>query len=134
MNTNKSLKHTGRKPPAKPFTGKEGIATRFSKDRQPSPEAKSKGKRKSKLLSELLELSFGGKNQVKMRKAAAMYLGIPESEITIEDVMNFRQIEKSISKSNTFAYNSVMDRAFGKPKQVTEEVGEGRKIVVTIKD
>lgn len=129
-----SAKKTSIKRPSKgrvPFRGAVD-GKPFSKDNQPSPEAKSKGKKKSKLLTELLELTFKGPTRGKIKAAMAKYMGIPEEELTVEDMMHGRQIERAISKSNTFAYMAVMDRAFGKPKQITEEVGD-KKIVVTIK-
>src|SRR5690349_11285957 len=78
----------------------------FSKDYQPSGEAKSKGKRKARLLKDIFELAFVGPKGGKMKKAAAAYLNIPEEEISVEDMLHIRQIQAAISKQNTFAYNS----------------------------
>ena len=104
---------TKKRPPA------NGV--KFSKDNQPSGEAKSAGKIKKKkgmeLAKAVLELSFKGMKNSALKKAAAEYYGIDESEITVEMMLLFRQAEKAIQKADTFAFNAVMDRAHGKPKQ-----------------
>ena len=117
-------KSTGKRPPLK---GKQ-----FSSDYQPSGEAKSRGWRKSKLLKDILDMAWNGRSGAKLRATAAEYLNIPEDQLTVEDLMNFRQIELAIKKQNTFAYTAVMDRAHGKPVQPVQEQGK-KKIVITIK-
>lgn len=99
----------------------KGAATRFTSENQPSNELKKKGHAKRRLLKDLLEMAFTGPKGGKLKKAAATYLGIPEEELTVEDMMHFRQIERAIGKQNTFAYMAVMDRAFGKPKGQGDE-------------
>jgi ribosomal 50S subunit-associated protein YjgA (DUF615 family) len=120
----RKTKTTKKRPPE---NGKK-----FSKDYQPSGENKSKGKAKSRLLKDLLEMAFVGAKGAKLRKAAAAYMNLPEETITLEDMMHYRQIEKAISKSNTFAYQAVLDRAYGKPVQPIEDESP-KKIIVTIK-
>jgi hypothetical protein len=104
---------TKRRPPA---NGKK-----FSKDNQPLPEAKSAGKMKKKkgmeLAKAVLDLTFKGMKDSALKKAAAEYYGIDESEITVEMMLLFRQAEKAIQKADTLAFNAIMDRAHGKPKQ-----------------
>lgn len=92
----------------------------FSKENQPSPEAKSKGwdrKRVGKeLAAQILSLKFKGANNSPLLKNIASYFGVKEKDITVEMMMMFRQAEKAISKSDTFAFNAFMDRAHGKAK------------------
>lgn len=107
--------------------------TRFSSDNQPTGEQKSRGwwkkRRGKKLLQSILNLDFDGttvdpstgeKQQNIVKKQAAIYFQIPEEFITVEMIMSFRQIGMAIQRGDTSAYNSVMDRAFGKPKEVPE--------------
>jgi hypothetical protein len=131
-----ATKRNKKEPSAGPgkLTGANGIGTRFSSDNQPTGEAKSAGHKKRRMLKDILELTFAGPKGSKLKKTAAAYLGLPEEEITVEDMLNFRQIERAIGKSNTFAYMAVMDRAFGKPVQaIKPEDDEGFKIKVTLK-
>jgi hypothetical protein len=100
----------------------------FSADNQPSGELKSEGKKKARLLKDLLSIStskeFGSEEQNNYRRLTSQYLGIPEEQVDIQMIMHFRQIQRAISKSDTYAYTAVMDRAFGKPKQQTEITGK----------
>lgn len=91
----------------------------FTKDNQPSSEAKKAGWQKRKILKQLLELSTGAtfnNSTTDYRQLAANYFGIEPEEVTVETVMTFRQIEKAIMKADTPAFIAVMDRAHGKPK------------------
>jgi hypothetical protein len=115
------------KPPKRP--GKGGIIPPdpkkpFSKKYQPSPEAKKAGwakkKRAQELVKAVLDLQFKGKAGSRVRKEAADYFGIAASEITVETMLVFRQAQRAIEKSDTPAFNAVMDRAFGKPKEKVE--------------
>lgn len=106
----------GQKPPVttKPFT----------KENQPSNEAKKAGWAKRKKLTELLEISTGVKFDGSLkdyRGMAAQFFDIDTSEVTVKMMMEFRQIEKAILKGDTFAYTAVMDRAYGKPKTAEED-------------
>lgn len=114
----------------------------FSADNQPSGKAKSEGKAAAKrgreLTKALLELTFTGAKDSPLKKAIAEYFGVPAEDLTIEMMMNMRQMEKAIQKADTFAYNAVMARAFGMPKQQTEVTGKdgqpigGTKVVKLI--
>lgn len=112
----KSEKTTNKRPP---LQGKK-----FSKEYQPSGEAKSKGKVKSRLLKDILEMAFVGPKGGRLKKAAAAYLDIQEEDLTVEDILHIRQIQVAVSKQNTFAYNSIMNRVYGLPKQKTELTGK----------
>lgn len=96
----------------------------FTKDSQPSPEAKKAGWAKrlkgQELAKAVLELAFKGASKSELKKEAALYYNVSESEITVEMMLLFRQAEKAIDKSDTYAFNSIMDRAFGKPKEKIE--------------
>lgn len=116
-------KTTKRRPPS------NGV--KFSKENQPTGAAKSAGMRKKRLLKDIMAMAFKGPKGGKLKKLAANYMGVPEDSLTTEDMLHFRQIERAISKSNTFAYMALMDRAFGKPKGSDDEIP--KKIVVTIK-
>lgn len=118
---------TTEKPPKKP--GKGGVIPPdpkkpFSKENQPSAEAKKAGwakkKRAQELAKAVLELSFKGMKDSKLKQQAAEYFGIPQKELTVEMMLLFRQAEKAIQKADTQAFNAIMDRAFGKPKEKVE--------------
>ena len=100
----------------------------FSSDNQPSGELKSEGKRKARLLKDLLAITvskkIGTNEEKEWVRLAAKYFQIPEDEIDIQQLLHFRQIQRALTKSDTYAYTAVMDRAFGKPKQQTELTGK----------
>lgn len=98
-----------------PDTGKK-----YSAEYQPAPEAKSAGKQKKKLLKDVLNAALNPKGEhAKMIAACAEYMEKDAGEITLADLMHFRQAQKAISKQDTFAYQAVMDRAYGKPENKT---------------
>jgi hypothetical protein len=103
----------GRKPPPD--------SAKFTSTNQPSGEAKKNGRLKNKtgieLARAILQLSFEGAKDSPLKKAAAEYFKISEQEITVEMMLMFRQAEKAVQKGDTRAFEAVMDRAFGKPKQ-----------------
>ena len=112
------------KKPVKKSVGKNGVPTPktpkpFSKTHQPSNAVKQAGWDRKKLLKDMLGLTTNGKfpDKKDYRKLASQYLGINEEDVTIKMVMDFKQIEKAITKGDTFAYVAVNDRAFGKPTQ-----------------
>lgn len=93
----------------------------FSKDNQPSPEAKSAGKLKGKRGQELARALLAiHAPESDHRAACAAYLNIPDDEITIEMMMVYRQAQKALDGQDTPAFNAVTDRAFGKPKEYHE--------------
>lgn len=106
-------------------TGKNSIRPHhspkpFTSENQPSPEAKRAGQRRYWALKELLNLPAGrafkegGKDYV---KACAEWFGIEIEEVTVKLLMEFRQVEKAVKKSDTNAFKAIQDRAFGKPRQ-----------------
>ena len=105
----------------------------FTSESQPSGEQKSRGWWKKKkgrfLMQALLNLDFNGtqidpetqqKQENQIKKQASAYFNIPEAFITNEMIMNMKQMAKAINTGDTQAFNSVMDRAYGKPKEHIE--------------
>lgn len=74
MASSKSTQKTVKKRPAKPFTGAEGKKHQFTKDNQPSPEAKKKGweelRKERHLTQSIIKELIGddGKPNVKFKK------------------------------------------------------------------
>jgi hypothetical protein len=99
----------------------------FTTENQPTPEAKKAGwlkkKRAQELVKAVLELGFQGKKNKSLRKEAAEYFTIDENEITFELMLLFKQTKKAIDDSDTPAFNALMDRGYGKPKEKLEHSG-----------
>ncbi len=108
----------------------------FAVQKQPTPEAKSAGWKKKRLLKDLLELTtrsmFEG-SQKDYTKITATYFGIPEEDVSVEIIMQYRQIEKAIMKGDTIAFNAIMDRAYGKPTQPLSADEDFGKVKITIR-
>lgn len=127
---------TSVKPATKP-AGKGGTPVPdgipFSKENQPSSESKKAGWARRAALKDLLKIvttkKFDGDDN-DYKKQTAKYFGIPENEVTILMVMEFRQIHKAITGADTSAFNAVMDRAYGRVKQAGEDP---QHLVITIK-
>lgn len=100
------------------------MGKQFTSEYQPSPESKRLGRLKKRTLKDLSNLvisseHIGGKAVIKF---VATFLGIPEEEvkeehITMEMAMHLRQLEKAIKTGDTYAWNSLMDRIYGRAKQ-----------------
>lgn len=137
-----SKKKTSEKPARKP--GRNGTIlpdppNPFTSENQPSPEAKRAGwlkkKRGPELAKAILDLAFKGQKNQKLKKAAATYFGLPETEITNEMMLLFKQAEKAIQYADTQAFNAFMDRAYGKPKEKLEHSGpDDKPIEIESKD
>lgn len=105
---------TGRGGTPVPKNGKK-----FSAEHQPSSDKKKAGWSKKKALKDILALSTGKVfkgGEDAFRKLASQYLGIPEKEVNIRIMMEFRQIQKAIAGGDTSAFNAIFDRAYGKVK------------------
>jgi hypothetical protein len=102
----------------------------FSKDNQPSGEVKSAGwwkkKKGRQLLRHLLELDFDGemldpktgkKVENTLKRDVAMYMKVPIESVTVEMVLFCKQIALAAQKNDTAAFNTVIDNAYGKPKE-----------------
>lgn len=123
--TSKEPRKTG--APVRMNGAKDGVPFGIGQP-DPSPEQKKAGwakkKRGQELAKAVLELAFKGMKDSQLKKAAAEYFNVPEEEITVETMLLFRQAEKAIQKADTYAFNSVMDRAHGKPKEKVEHTGK----------
>lgn len=98
------------------------VGVKFSKDYQPSPEAKSAGARKPGLLRALLDLKPKGDSEAlqKIRAQVMNLTGLSREQVddmTMEALMHYRQQEKAINLGDTYAYNSVLNREYGPPAE-----------------
>jgi hypothetical protein len=129
-------KETSIKPRRKgPMNGKEtGIP--FGEQKQPSSEAKKAGwarrNRGIELVKNILSLKFKGAKDSDLRKKIAQYFGVPENDITVEDMMIFRQSEKAIKNADTNAFKAIMERGFGAPKQSIDFGDHGMDVHIKI--
>lgn len=104
----------------------------FSKDYQPSGEAKSKGKLKANFLKNIAAQIVTGEFADGLIKTAKE-LGIEIVELDVETAMHLKQMELAMKLGDTKAYNAVLDRLNGKPHQVTEITGkDGERISPTV--
>ena len=116
MNSNSS---DNPRPKKNLMNGKE-TGVPFSADNQPPGELKSKGHQKKKLLKDILSAALDPNGEhAKMIVACAAYMEKEPTEITLADLMHFRIAQKAVQKQDVFAYQAVMDRAFGKPENKT---------------
>jgi hypothetical protein len=94
----------------------------FSSDNQPTPEAKSEGKRKKRLLKDLANALVSGERLNKC-KAIAEKVGLDliDDEFTLEIAMTLKQIEIALDNGDTRAFSAAMDRLVGKPIQTIDQ-------------
>ncbi len=124
-------KEQGKKP-ANPL-----VSGKFSSENQPTAEAKARGwdkRRKGRnLFRLLLQLPADGSmmvvdpktgqeiDQLELtKKRASLYFNVPTKEITVEMLSYMIQVVKSIKDGDTNAFNTIMDNAYGKPKEQIE--------------
>ena len=90
---------------------------------QPDPEAKRRGHLKKKmgreLLKTILAMDFKGMGP-EFKIKLGEYYGLDPEEITNEGALVLSQLITAIQKGDTFAFNAIMDRAYGKPKELIE--------------
>ncbi len=101
--------------------GNSYLPTVFTKERQPDPErrkAKYIGKKGRDLIRAVLEEKFKNDD---IKAQAAEYFEVDVEEITNELMLVFAQVGKAINKQDTFAFDVIMTRAYGKPRDVIEE-------------
>lgn len=116
-------------PRGRPEIVDEGV--KFSKENQPSPEAKSAGHRKKKLLKEIAELTVTG-TMAELAVKVAERFGLDPEDIDFATLADLRQLEKSLTKGDTRAYNAVMDRLRGKPPQHTDITSGGKPVKIPV--
>ena len=106
---------------------------KFTSDRQPSPEAKSEGWKKRRLLRDLADALIEGE-QLKELKELANNLGMPleNDEVTLEVAMSLKQVQKALLRGDTKAYNAVLDRLKGKPAQSIDHTSNGNQITAPL--
>ena len=100
---------------------------KFGKDNQPSPEAKKTGRMRKRVLKEISEQLVTGDSKEALKNLAD-YLGIEVDEIDLKLAMHIKMIEKVLKEGDVRAYNSIMDRLEGKPKQAIDHTTKGEKI------
>ena len=92
----------------------------FSKENQPSPEAKSQGKQVAKTLREFLMMPL---KKGKLTKEFDKFLnecvtnyGIPKEQVNVRLFMEMRIASMAV-KGDVQAYKALLDRAIGKPRE-----------------
>ncbi len=100
--------------------GEKRMLTVFTAERQPETEARKKGwlkrKKAKDLVKEIMSLDFVGANP-EFRENMARYFGVEPEELSVEGALVMAQLAPAINKGDTAAFNSIMDRAYGKPKE-----------------
>lgn len=107
-------KATKKKPVMGPNTGKK-----FTKDYQPTPEAKSKAALKRYSLKELLRVVPEGSFEGSTKDYAAIvskFMKIPRESVDLQTIMFFRQIEKAVLAGDTKAFRAMAEYSIGKPR------------------
>lgn len=99
----------------------------FTSENQPSGKAKSMGKKKRLVLKDIASQIVKGE-AIKDLKPLAEYMGIQESEIDVETLMHLSQMSRAIKEQDTRAYNAVMDRLKGKPRQEIDHTTNGESM------
>lgn len=95
---------------------------KFSKDYQPTPEAKSEGWKAKRMIEKLAEQLVTG-DAFDQIKEEAKEIGIDFDSIDLETAMWIKQAFKAYKNADTTAYNAAMDRLRGKAIQETKETG-----------
>jgi len=111
--------------------GKPPKGVEFTTDNQPSPQAKSEGKRKKRQLKELAEALITGEAKNKAKEIAeSLGIDLSEAEYNLQIIMTLKQIQIAIEQGDSRAYSVALDRILGKPKQTTELTGKDGKDLI----
>ena len=98
---------------------KKNVGHLYSKENQPTPEAKAAGHIKRIILKDIAkQLTTGTYKQALIELAKV--LGVDADAIDLETAMHLKQMEKALVNGDTFAYNALMDRMKGKPVQAIQ--------------
>lgn len=113
--------------------GEDGV--KFSKENQPTPQAKSDGWKRRSMFKKLLEMSISGDTTALqgLRESISDLTGIPESEVAKMDfgqALLSRQLEKAITEGDTNAAFRLLEFIYGPAKQSIEVTGQGGKPLV----
>ena len=97
--------------------------TPFSKDNQPTPEAKREGHKRKRALKDLADALISGERLDKCKVIAdKVGIDLNDNEFTLDIAMTLKQIEKAFDEGDTRAYQAAMDRLMGKaPQQITQD-------------
>jgi hypothetical protein len=117
--TEKPQKKAGVKNRVGPKDGKK-----YSKDYQPSSDAKKKGWAKKKferdLLKDMLNLPYKFLPDSKVKQQLKEAFGPYITNMTVGQVMALQQFQKAILKGDTYAFATLMNQVFGMPNQKLE--------------
>lgn len=104
----------------------------FSKDYQPTGNAKSKGKKKKRfareLVTEMLQMPYKFAADSQVKKQLIQNFGNEIVEMTVGEVMTLQQMQKAIMKADTIAYSTLLDQAFGRVSQHVDLTSKGETI------
>lgn len=121
-------------PAGNPNIREVSRATQFTADNQPDPEAKRRGLMKRmtgrKLIQAILEQEFIGE-QPDFRKRVADYFKLDVEDVTNEMMLLFCQIIKAAEKADTQAFEAIMSRAYGKPKEDITITSKDKPVAIT---
>lgn len=96
---------------------------RFQKGQSGNPAGKPVGiKNRSTIARKVLEMK-GLIPEKALEKLKSVFPEIT-NEMTMEEVMTIIQAGKAVANRDTFAYNALLDSAYGKPKQEVQNSGE----------
>lgn len=96
-----------------------------------NPKGKPKGtKNRATIARETLELIALPPDEL-FAKLLQRYPGLKKN-MSVEEMMSLMQADKAISKRDTYAYNALLDSAYGKPKQDIDHTTGGQAIPATI--
>lgn len=96
----------------------------FTSENQPPPESKSAGIKRKYALKTLLEMTVAkpiGKKQREYFQEVANYFDCGTDEVNTKMLMEFAMMQKAIINRDPKAYQVVMDRAYGKARQIPDE-------------
>jgi hypothetical protein len=100
------------------------IGQGFTSENQPTGEAKSAGMKKKYALKTMLEMTVAkpmGRKQKEYYKEVAEYFDCGVNEVNTKMIMEFAMMQKAVVFKDPKAFQVVMDRAYGKTRQIPED-------------
>lgn len=124
------MEKSGKERAKKGGPGKNPVPkhTQFSSTNQPDPAKAKATKAKKRFTRELVKqmlntkYKFQDSSQIKQQLVAAF--GPEVANMTVGEIMTLQQANKAILKGDTFAFQNLLNQAFGLPKQKHELGGE----------